>query len=114
MDRYFYSIELDGNENKVVHVFGNVYWNDADTTETDYRIAEWTFLYVTIDELKELVKDDLFYDYVNERVNYLGDISEAEATEICRHYFNGEQGLYLHIEDVNNETLCGDYWFDIV
>lgn len=112
MDRYFYSIELDGNENKVVHVFGNIYCNDADTTETDYRIAEWTFLYITIYELKELVKDGLFYDYVNERVNYLGDISEAEALKICNQYFGGNPGICLHICDVNEETPCGDYWFE--
>ena len=39
MDRYFYSIELDGNE-KVIHFNGNIYFNDGDESETDHRIAD--------------------------------------------------------------------------
>lgn len=112
MDRCFYSVELNEDRKKVVHVSGNVYWNDADAEKTDYRIAEWTFFYITIDELKELIKDGRFYDYVNERVNYLGDISKAEALKMCNQYFGGNPGICLHICDVNEETPCGDYWFE--
>lgn len=111
MDRYFYSIELNEDGNKVFHIYGNVYWNDTDTTEKDYRIAEWTFFYIAIDELKELISNGRFYDYVNERVNYLGDISEAEALETCNRYFGGKPGVCLHIEGVGEDTPCGDYWF---
>ncbi len=112
MDRYFYAVELDDDGNKVIHMSGNVYWNDVDTTDTDYRCAEWTFFYIPINELKELIKNDWFYEYVNERVDYLGDLTEAEAIETCDQYFNGKPGVYLHIKDINEETPCGDYWFD--
>jgi hypothetical protein len=112
MDRYFYSVELNCDGNKVIHMSGNIYWNDVDTSETDYRCAEWTFFYISLNELKELVENGWFYEYVNERVNYLGDITKAEALEACVRYFNGKPGVYLHIEDVNEETPCGDYWFE--
>jgi hypothetical protein len=109
MDRYFYSVELDDNGNKVVHLSGNVYYNH-DGTETNYRCAEWTFFYIPINWLKELMKYDQFYDYADVKVNYLGDLTEIEAIETCERYFNGKPGAYLHITDVDEETPCGDYW----
>ena len=113
MDRYFYSVELDHDGNKVVHMYGNIYWNDTDMTETDHRYAEWTFLYITLDELKELVENDEFFEYVNERVNYLGDITEKDAIETSDKFFNEHPGSMLHIKNVNEETVCGNYWFDV-
>lgn len=112
MDRYFYSVELDDDGDKVVHISGNVYLNDVDETETNYRCAEWTWLYIEIDELKEMLEQDWFYEYLCERVAYLGDHTEAEAIEICEHYFDEKPGTYLHIAEVNEETPCGDYWFE--
>ena len=112
MDRYFYSVEMDGDR-KVVHLFGNVYFNDVDESETCFRIAEWTFMYITLEELKELTThSDVFYEYVNEKVAYLCDITEDQAVAICQEYFNGEPGKRLNIEHVNEDTPCGDYWFE--
>ena len=111
MDRYFYTVEFVGG-NKVVHVSGNAYLNDVDTMETNYRIAEWTFLYIPIEQLEELIKNNWFYEYVNEQVNYLEDITQSEAVKICEEYFDGSSGTYLHIKDVNMETPCGCYWFE--
>lgn len=111
MDRCFYSVDLDEHGNKFVHVSANVYFNDADSTETNYRIAEWTFLYIPISWLKELMKYDQFYDYIDAKVNYLGDLTEEEAIEMCARYFNGGPGVYLHIADVDENTPCGNYWF---
>lgn len=110
MDRYFYSVELDYDGNKVVHLSSNVYWNDVDTSETDYRCAEWTFFYIPINELKEFIKNDHFYEYVNEKIDYLCDLTETSANEICAHYFDGNPGTYLHITDVDETTPCGNYW----
>jgi hypothetical protein len=111
MDRYFYSVEMDGDR-RVVHMSGNVYFNDADETETCYRIAEWTFFYMTIDEIQKLFEELRFYDYINERVDYMGDRTEDEALAICQEYFNGTPGKMLHITQVNEDTPCGDYWFE--
>ena len=76
MDRYFYSVELDEGR-KVVHLFGNVYCNGEGKTEKDYRCAEWTGIYITINELKELIKDDRFYEHIYERIAHLGDLTKA-------------------------------------
>jgi hypothetical protein len=111
MDRYFYIVEIDGDR-KVVHMSGNVYFNDADETETCYRITEWTFFYMTIDEIQKLFEELRFYDYINERVDYMGSRTEDEALAICREYFNGTPGNMLHITQVNEDTPCGDYWFE--
>lgn len=112
MDRYFYSVELNDDGNKIIHLSGNIYWNDVDTASTDYRLAEWTFFYITLKELKELIENDLFYEHVNEHVKYLDDISEEEAFVTCDRYFNGKPGVNLHINDVSEETPCGEYWFE--
>ena len=112
MDRYFYSVESDYDGNKVIHLSSNVYLNDGDTTETNYRCAEWTFFYIPIEKLKKLIRNDCFYDYVNEKIDYLCDITKVSTIELCAHYFDGKPGAYLHIEDVNEETPYGDYWFE--
>ena len=111
MDRYFYSIEEYGNE-KVIHMCGNVYFNDVDESKTDHRIAEWTGLEITIAEVKRLVEEDNFFDYVNEKVNYLGDITKEEALDMCSTFWNGEPGIELDIKNVTEDTQCGYYWFE--
>ena len=109
MDRCFYSIQLDSDGNKNIHLFGNVYFNDVDITETNYRHAEWTGMYFGLDEIQEYIDN---FDLVNEKVAYLSDITEGEALEISKTYFNGNEGVYLHLVDINNETKCGDYYFE--
>lgn len=111
MDRYFYSIEMDGDR-KVIHLSGNVYFNDGDETDTCYRIAEWTFMCFEVDEAQAMFNIDTFYEFINERVNYLGNISKMEADEMCKKYFNGQPGTELHIADIVADTPCGDYWFE--
>lgn len=111
MDRYFYSVEMDGDR-KVVHMSGNVYFNDVDETETCYRIAEWTGLYITTDKLKELVDNDNFWEYINEQVTYLGDLTEGEAKDMCKVFFDGSSGTRFDIRFVDEDTPYGDYWFE--
>ena len=109
MDNIFYTIEKDGDK-KVVHILGNVYWNDADTTEKNYRLAEWTGMYFTIFALRRMIENNMFYEHLDERVNYLEDINRDEAYKICDTYFNGTSGKYLPLKDVNEYIPCGDYW----
>lgn len=111
MDRYFYIIE-EYNGRKEIHIAGNVYFNDADETDKCFRFAEWTGFYITVDKLKELLEEDVFYDYINSQVTYLTDLTEDEAVDMCRVYFNGEPGKWLNIKHVNENTPCGDYWFE--
>ena len=111
MDRYFYSVEMDGDQ-KVVHMFGNIYYNNADETDTCFKHAEWVGMYIPIEELKEFLENDDFFDYINERVVYLDSLTEEEAIEACQVYFNSEPGKWLNIKHVNENTPCGDYWFE--
>ena len=111
MDRYFYSVEMDG-DSKAIHISGNIYYNDSDETEKCFRLAEWTGLYITIDKLKELIENDVFWEYINEKVAYLDDMTENEAVAACQVYFDGKPGKWLNIKHVNEDTPCGDYWFE--
>ena len=111
MDRYFYSVELDGNENKIVHMCGNVYLNDADETETNHRCAEWTGLSFTLKDLEEEINNRQLFETLCENVRYLEDITECEAIKISEHYFGDEAANHLPIYQVNKETPCGCYWF---
>jgi hypothetical protein len=112
MDRYFYIVEMDGDR-KVVHISGNVYFNDNDDTDTCFRLAEWTWLYMDIEELKERLKDEHnFFDYLCQKVAYLEDLTEEQAIKTCQEYFGGEPGKWLNIKHVNENTPCGDYWFE--
>lgn len=111
MDRYFYIVE-ETNGHKEIHFSGNVYFNDADETDKCYRLAEWTGFYIAVDKLKELLEDDMLFEYINEKVNYLLDLTEEQAIETCQTYFNGEPGKWLNIKHVNENTPCGDYWFE--
>lgn len=111
MDRYFYSVEMNG-ECKVVHIFGNVYINDADETDKRYRHSEWTGLYLTPKDIQNLFEEFYFYDYINEKVAYMSDLTQDEMINVCRTYFNGHSGNMLHIARVNEDTPCGDYWFE--
>lgn len=112
MDRYFYSVEeIDGN--KVIHMSGNVYRNDESVTgEKDYRIAEWVWMYINIDTLIKMKNEDKLWEFLDENVRYLGDLSREDADRICNEHFNGRPGSSLDISKVNADTICGDYWFD--
>lgn len=110
MDRYFYSIELATNGEKIIHWSGNVYYNDGATDDKKYRLAEWTFYYISMRATRGLIKNDTFWEHVNEDVNYLTDITEQQAIDICNTYWDGKPGEYLHIKNVNEDTPCGDYW----
>lgn len=111
-ERYFYSIEKDEYNGKVIHLSGNLYENDAQADTQDYfRLAEWTFLYIQINEAKEMIKNNTFYDYVDEKIDYLSNLTESEAINICEHYHNGQSGTELHINEITDDTPCGNYWF---
>ena len=113
MDRYFYSVELDDNGNKIVHLSGNVYYHDcSEDPEQDYRYAEYCGFYLTISEIAELVTKNELFETLYEEVKYEGYLTEEEAIETCNKYFMGQPGINLHIKDVNENTPCGDYWFE--
>lgn len=112
MDRYFYSVELDDDGKKVVHLFGNVYLNDIDRTKYDYVYDEWVWFCVTLDEIKIGIRDNWLFEHFWENVKYSGKMTKEDAIATCEQYFDGKPGTHLSIGDVNEDTPCGDYWFD--
>lgn len=111
MDRYFYMVE-EYNGHKEIHISGNIYYNDANGTDKCFRIAEWTGVYLTVDRLRELLESDMFWEHINEQVAYLGDLTEDEAVDMCKVYFDGSSGTRFDIRFVDEDTPCGDYWFE--
>ena len=112
MDRYFYSLERDDNGKQIIHLSGNVYFNDGDETETCYRCAEWVWMRIDVKRAKEMFEGDEFFEYVLEKIDYISDETETSANEICQRYFNGTSGTELHITDITENTPCGNYWFE--
>ena len=112
LDRYFYSIEHDAWGSRVIHLYGNIYRNDSDGTATNFRVAEWSYLCIGINWAKKMIAEDTFFDFVNERVDYIGDVDEDDAIRSCDQYFDGSPGIKLHISDITNSTPCGEYWFE--
>ena len=111
MDRYFYIVE-ECNGHKEVHFSGNVYFNDVDETKTCFRYAEWVGVWFDIAEMKELLDKGLLYESLCEKVEYLTDLTETQAVDMCETYFGETPGTRLHISRVNEDTPCGDYWFE--
>lgn len=112
MDRYFYTVELDGNGNKLVHMCGNIYFNDVDETETNYRCAEWSGMSFSLNELKEAIDKRELFDELCINIRYLDDITKEEAIRISNCYFGDETINHLPIYCVCQDTPCGCYWFD--
>lgn len=111
MDRYFYTVE-ENNGRRIIHLLANIFRTADETRIAKYKCAEWTFFCFAIDEAQLMLDTDTFYEYANERVNYLGDYTEIEAFKLCKNYFNGQSGAELHILDITDKTPCGNYWFD--
>lgn len=112
-NRYFYSVELDENGKKRVHLFGNIYDND-DGTDTNYRVGEWKFLYQTIEDVVLMADTDTFGEWANnETFDALDDITEEEAIETANEYFSGSSGTELYMGDLTEDTPCGDYWWEV-
>ena len=68
--------------------------------------------YIRIEEVKQMLESGEFFDYVDERICYLDNISEESAYNICNRYFDGSSGIELSIADITENTSVGNYWFD--
>lgn len=108
-DRYFYSIELDDNNNKIIHWFGNLSYNDA---WDNYCLVEWTFLYMDTKKAQHMWRCGTLQEHLSEMVTHITDMGKMEAVNICMEFFNGRPGKELHISEITNDTPCGDYWFE--
>lgn len=115
MDKLFYIVETDG-EQKITHILAEVFYNgsDNDNEDKDYRVMEFTGQMFSPEHIQELGTGLLDNLYQNGGQCYLGDLTEAEAQELCRTYFNGESGgSELNIFKLTKDTPCGEYWCEM-
>ena len=112
MDRYFYSIEIDDDNNqKVIHLSGNLELRDEPTDDgEEYSLTEWKWMYMSIDEAKRFFEDDDLYNGVLEEVRYIDDLYKEDAMDICENYFGSEGCEHLSFQDITEDTPCGNYW----
>jgi len=108
-DRYFYILEEDNGE-RYIHIEGNVYLRGE--TEYDYECSEWSGFYIPVKEAQQMLIEGTFFDYVDENAKYCESVSEEKAVEICLSYFNGKSGTELKIENIDENTPLGDYFFE--
>lgn len=108
MDRYFYSIEED-NRKKCVHFSGNVFCDEGNSYGT---LAEWIFLYISISECVSLIEKGSLFDWIDERISSVEELTEKECQDCINEYWNGKSGKKLPLNEITDKTECGYYYFD--
>lgn len=97
---------------KSVHILAYV-WDCGDGSKMPWRITEYSFLYVPIEEFAKGFKER-GYDYLSELQGevkqYESDCTESEAKNSFEGYFDGECGKHLQLSDISAETPIGDYY----
>lgn len=106
-NRIFYSVENDCGHN-VIHLLGNVYFNDAHDGDDCYRHAEWSGLVLTQEQIHALGNN--FPDALYNGYHYMGNLTHEAAIKVCQTYFDGTPGVYMSVFDVNDKTPCGNYY----
>jgi hypothetical protein len=108
MDRYFYSIEED-NRKKCVHFSGNVFCDEGNSYGT---LAEWIFLYIPISECVSLIEKGSLFDWIDECISSVEELTEKECQDCINEYWNGKSGKKLPLNEITDKTECGYYYFD--
>ena len=109
MDRYFYILEED-NGKKFIHLEANVFhWVD----DPEGMYSEWSFYYIPLEEAQRKIKEETFFDEADEYVKYCDDIPAACVDDYCNLFFDKKPGVKLDIEDITDETPCGNYYTDV-
>lgn len=110
-DRVFYSVE-QWNDGKMIHIFGEIY-HLGSGEEKDYRLVQFTGAYLEIEDIQESGGKFLELIYNNGTQIYESNMTETEAEECCKTYFNGTAGTELNIFECDQDTPCGNYWCQI-
>ena len=104
-----YSIELDENNEKQIHIVGYTYRNDSDDF---WELLEPCWFIIPLVEFIENLKED--EDYVNNQYSeykqYIEDMSAKDMVDCLNTYFDGHRAdAYLKFTDITIDTPCGDY-----
>lgn len=98
---------------KILHIFGEVYPLDEKIGVDEYRTVEFTGAYLTIEDSQELGGKFFELIYNNGNQVYEDNKTTSETEGYCNHYFNGKGGTEFDIFSVTEDTPCGDYWCNI-
>ena len=105
-----YSIYNDAEKGKMAKIQGMYYWND------EYRNGKEmvSLVLYSHDELllKDLIKmnESEMLDFLAEGKQWIDHLTEEEAREQMRGFYNGEEpGILLKMSDITMDTPCGDY-----
>lgn len=98
------NIELDENNEKFVHIYGDSYYSE-DGTNTPYRFTQYSWGYLPLKEVVENGMPD--GDWYSELKQYIKDCTEKQLDEIYEHYDNGKMPPIL--DDLTMETPLGCY-----
>ena len=104
----FYSIELDDNGEKQIHILGYIYRNDSDDF---WELLEPCWFIVPLAEFIKNLKEN--EDYVNEQYSeykqYITDMTEEEMVDTINNYFGNQPEYHLGFSEITMDTPCGDY-----
>lgn len=102
----FYSIYLNRNGEKEIHIIGYTYYGDQ------FELVDVCFF---MEPLKEFVKHMADNnDYVDESLaeykQYCYDMTDEEGVSAINRYFNGNPADHvLHYTEITEDTPCGNY-----
>lgn len=88
-----FSVE-NGTERRFVHIFGYVYYTEDGTT-TPYRLLEYTFFYVPLEEVVEKGLYKVEMEGQEEHKQYLQDLSYEDILMVYNNYNSGEPLIVL-------------------
>jgi len=90
---------------------GNIYPMGDDMP---HKLDEWTGCSFDLSELKNMLENNTFFEAIHEIVKYADTIpdDEAELDRYYNNYFSGKLCNNLKLEDIDENTPCGYYYFD--
>ena len=104
----FFSIYEDGKE-KYIHLHGYTYKSD----DNDWRGIECSWLILPLAEfVNGFAERNVEYvdDLYEATKQYEGNLTNEEALNYIKGYYEGEGGVRLDFKDVTADTPCGHYY----
>lgn len=101
-----YSIEMDENGNKQIHILGYTYYGDQ------WELTDICWFIEPLEEFIQHIADNKHYvdEQSSEYKQYILDCTEEEIVDLINHYFDGNApDQTLPYEEITIDTPCGNY-----
>lgn len=102
----FYSIEMNENGNKQIHILGYAYKEDQ------WKLVDVCWFIESLDDFVKYLHDGEWSvsEQMSEYKQYIRDCTEEEIVDIINHYFDGNGAdQILPYEEITIDTPCGNY-----